>query len=79
MIANWITKMKAGMRLMMEACEESEKENGTCTCSSDFRGDRGTRPGGRRYDQRDHDLRRRGQQRAELQRQCGCMGRGERK
>ena len=30
MIANWITKMKAGMRLMMEACEESEKENGTC-------------------------------------------------
>lgn len=27
---NWIDKMKAGMRLMMEACEESEIENGTC-------------------------------------------------
>ena len=27
---NWVVKMKAGMRLMMEACEESEIENGTC-------------------------------------------------
>lgn len=27
---NWITKMRAGMQLMMEACEESEHEGGTC-------------------------------------------------